>query len=149
MTNWRKFKQLNRTERLVFYQALLLLPVAAVVLRFPGVRYSRKFFSWLSAGKCSNGYAGQEQANRIAWLVHAAARHGIYKAGCLQRSFILWLLLRRRGIAAEVRIGVRKEGNRVRAHAWVEYAGIALNEHAEIASEFSPFAFGLIAEKSR
>ncbi len=148
MTNWRKFKQLDRAERGVFFQALLLLPVAAAALRLLGVRHSCKLFARLSANDRSNVSAeGQEQAKRIAWLVHAAARHGIYQASCLPRSLVLWLLLRRRRISAEVRVGVQKDGGGVRAHAWVECAGIALNEQAEIASEFSPFASGLIARQ--
>ena len=41
---------------------------------------------------------------------------------------MLWWLLRRRGIAAELRIGARKEFERFEAHAWVEVDSAVLND---------------------
>lgn len=42
---------------------------------------------------------------------------------CLMRSLVMITLLSRRGIAAELVIGVRTEDETFAAHAWVEYAG--------------------------
>lgn len=149
MSNWRKFRQLNKSERWIFCQALWLMPVAAVALRLLGLRLSRNFFAWFPAQKVSPVRADHSlrQAKRTAGLVQAAAYHGIHRASCLPRSLVLWSLLRRAGIAAEVRIGVRKEDRELRAHAWVECAGIILNDSAGIADEFPPFAAGLVAEE--
>ena len=42
---------------------------------------------------------------------------------CLARSLTTWAMLRRRRLAAEVRIGVRPGAGMVDAHAWIEVGG--------------------------
>jgi Transglutaminase-like superfamily len=49
-------------------------------------------------------------------------------------------LLRRRGIATNVRIGAR--GNRqgeFQAHAWLEWNGEVLNDVADVSTQYRPF----------
>ena len=62
-----------------------------------------------------------------ARMVRAAARHGIGRPTCLEESLTLWWLLGRRGIAADLRIGVRKTGKKFDADAWVEHEHRPLN----------------------
>jgi len=52
---------------------------------------------------------------------------------------VLWWLLRRRGIAAELRIGARKEFDRFEAHAWVEADSAVLNDATAEHRHFVPF----------
>jgi hypothetical protein len=66
-------------------------------------------------------------------LVHRVAHHRLERfaaaayrllpipATCLRESLVLYALLRRRGAAPTLRIGVRKSGPMLAAHAWVEY----------------------------
>lgn len=61
-------------------------------------------------------------------MVNAAVRYGPGKSSCLEQSLTLWFLLRRAGVAANLRIGVRKEAEKFEAHAWVECEGEALNQ---------------------
>jgi hypothetical protein len=63
----------------------------------------------------------------------------LYRATCLPRSLALWWLLRRRGIAADLRIGVRKEGGRFEAHAWTEWRGTVLNDGDDVGERFAVF----------
>lgn len=71
-------------------------------------------------------------------MVQAAARRTLGGATCLEQSLALWWLLGRRGIASELRVGVRKDGEKFEAHAWVECCGVALGgaegEHAHYAA---------------
>jgi hypothetical protein len=48
-------------------------------------------------------------------------------------------LLRRRGIDGALRIGVRKAGDRLEAHAWVAYQGVVLNDRADVNLAYTPF----------
>ena len=64
----------------------------------------------------------------MARIVDTAARHSLKLPSCLEQSLVLWWLLHRQGIAAELRIGARKETNQFEAHAWVELEGVALND---------------------
>ena len=45
---------------------------------------------------------------------------------CLRRSLVLTALLRRRGLSANVRFGVRREADLLLAHAWVECDGVEI-----------------------
>ena len=83
-------------------------------------------------------------AQRLAWLVEAAARRGPWPANCLQRSTVLWWLLRRRGVETDLRIGVRRRpgstgGESLLFHAWVEHDGLVLNDAPDIRSRFATF----------
>jgi transglutaminase superfamily protein len=56
---------------------------------------------------------------RAARLVDAAAALYPLNATCLKKSLILVRILARRGIRAELRLGVRKVHEEFSAHAWV------------------------------
>ena len=47
---------------------------------------------------------------------------------CLPRSLTLWWTLRRQGVGAELRLGVRNDGGRIAAHAWVVCNGTVIGE---------------------
>jgi len=83
--------------------------------------------------------SSSDEAQRIARLVSIAANHGPYRATCLRQSLALWWVLRRRGIAAELRIGVRKDGGELQSHAWVEHAGQALNDLQRATGAYAAF----------
>lgn len=63
----------------------------------------------------------------LAREVEAAARYHLYPIHCLRRALVLRRLLDQRGLATELRFGVRKEGEEIRAHAWLEHAGESLD----------------------
>jgi hypothetical protein len=80
-----------------------------------------------------------------AALVDETARHLVLAAAfyprralCLEQSLALYVLLRRRGVAAELKIGVQPLP--FQAHAWVEVGGRALQEHGVQPSQFATFA---------
>lgn len=72
-------------------------------------------------------------------------------AFCLQKSRALLWMLKHRGIEACLRIGVRKSGDMLFAHAWVEYDGIVLNDSKDTPGDFSillPAAYSSIDPKN-
>lgn len=72
------------------------------------------------------------EAQRIAIAVARASRHGLFRPACLTRSLALQRLLERRGIrASRVCVGVRLEGDRFEAHAWVELGDQILGDKPE------------------
>ena len=75
---------------------------------------------------------------RLQRLVRIAARYRLNPATCLPRALALRGMLRRRGIPAALEIGVRKDGERLRAHAWLVYDGRPIGEPEEVAEEFVP-----------
>jgi len=84
----------------------------------------------------------QTRANvrRAAQMVAVACRRHPVRSGCLPRTIVLWSLLRRRGIDADVRIGVRcGNEDEFHAHAWLEWNGEVLNDAAEVSNQYLPF----------
>ncbi|MBI4526967.1 MAG: lasso peptide biosynthesis B2 protein [Deltaproteobacteria bacterium] len=141
MRQWRKARELSWPDRWLFLQAWLAFPVLPLILRPLGFRRTHHFLHDLTAqaGLTSNaGAQGLDHARAIARLVHAAAARTCYTPMCLHRSLLLWTFLRRRGIAGHLRLGVRKEQERLQAHAWVEYEGSILNDAEDVHDRFAP-----------
>ncbi len=72
-------------------------------------------------------------------MVNAADRRGLVHPSCLAKSLTLWWLLARQGIPSQLRIGIRKEEEKFKAHAWVERDGAALNDPEEHHQHYSAF----------
>ncbi len=138
LRNWQKFQEFSWTEKFLFAQALLLLPINILGLKLLGFRRWQAVFQRLLKNNLPPNIDVQN-AQGIARIVNIAAAHGIFKALCLPRSMTLWWMLSRRGIASELRIGVRKEGEVFAAHAWLECQGIVLNDSAEVGTDFTVF----------
>ena len=75
-----------------------------------------------------------------AAAIDLAARHHVVPARCLHKSLILHFWLRREGIPSELKIGVRKEGTELRAHAWVELGGHVINDDVDAVAGFRPLS---------
>jgi hypothetical protein len=54
---------------------------------------------------------------------------------CLQRSFVITYLLRKRGVPAEMVLGASRMP--FRAHAWVEISGHAINEKQTTTGQYA------------
>lgn len=131
---WRelqRFSALGRTERGLFFRAAVLLPFISLSLRWRGFgRTKAALQKRLSSSHQSTQKQTPDGLNAFAVsaarMVQAAARRTLGGATCLEQSLALWWLLGRRGIASELRVGVRKDGEKFEAHAWVECCGVAL-----------------------
>lgn len=145
---WQKFQQLSWAETFLLAQALLLLPINVLGLRVLGFRRWQSVLERLLTKQRTDADVATAQA--IARVVNIAAAQ-MFRAVCLPRSMTLWWMLGRRGIASELRIGVRKEADTFTAHAWLECQGIILNDSAEVRTDFTPFTrrFDLINEWNR
>ncbi|GAC1622880.1 MAG: hypothetical protein NVS9B13_16130 [Candidatus Acidiferrum sp.] len=82
-------------------------------------------------------------------MVAAAARNLFFESNCLERSLTLWWLLCRRGFAAELRFGARKDLASFEAHAWVEWNGTALSDPGDGQLPFVPFEPPLALPKTQ
>ncbi len=119
----------------------LLLPAIGAALHLLGFRRTQRLLTRLTPdANDSQPLSPPDESTRaqqLTRLVVIAANHGPYRATCLCQSLALWWLLRRRGIPAELRIGVRKDGGELNAHAWVEHQGRPLNDFGT--AVYAPF----------
>lgn len=89
------------------------LDVISVLLHLLALRHTRRLLTCLIPKQ--PGYpVGPDQAmayaQRVRKLAWKAVRHLPLDASCLRQSVLIWWFLRRRGLAAELRIGIDKGG---------------------------------------
>jgi hypothetical protein len=126
----------------MFWRAAFLLPLAKASLRWRG--YNETYASLerrleATARTAAGSSDRTEETGRICRMVGAAERRSPGKFTCLEESLVLWYLLRWQGIAARLRIGVRKISEKFEAHAWVEYNGEALNQPEQLHRHYAAF----------
>jgi hypothetical protein len=88
-----------------------------------------------AAGRDDAG--ASDEAARVVARVLSAARW-VRGSRCLARAIAATEVLRAIGVAAQLRIGVRRAGHGPRAHAWVSVAGGAIGEDARLLAELEP-----------
>jgi hypothetical protein len=103
-------------------EAWALVPAFAMALRVaPGLILRR-----LGQRK-AHGIQRTELAAAVAAAVEAAASWLPARAStCLPRACAAHLMLARRGAASQLRIGVLRTSDGMRAHAWVEAGGVEI-----------------------
>lgn len=128
---WRR---LNWHERACFAGLAFLLAPIHILLATAGYARTRLWLERLSNVQTARQTTSGEldQARRLAERASMAGRHGLVDATCLRQSLLVHFLLRRKGLAPKLMIGVRRRDEVFDAHAWVELDGIALGQ-AELA----------------
>jgi len=123
--NWWK---LPLHEKGLLARFVFCLPWIAFSLRFFGYLRTRNFLARLTNQTPLHQANPDElvRAQRSGELLAIAGKRGLISATCLRQSVLLEYYLKRQGLAAEIKIGVRKDNDLFDAHAWVELNGIAL-----------------------
>ena len=140
-----RFKALAPSERRLVIAASALLPLVALGIRAVGLRRVQAFLAPPTSNARPPSAASLDSARRIAGLVAIAARHGPYRAKCLPLSLTLQRVLQGEGIESELRLGVRKDGDALVGHAWVEHGGTPLLEERDVHERFAAFDEALAA----
>jgi hypothetical protein len=150
---YNQFRRLSAFERGVVVEAAGGLLATWLGLRLIGFRRWERvlavFAPSANAAALVPGASDRESALLIARTEAAAARNVLFQPNCLEQSLVLWWLLRRRGIAAEVRIGARKDSERFEAHAWVEFDSQVLNDASAEHRHFVPFEKPILSMEAR
>lgn len=115
----------------------VLLAAANLSLKTLGLRRSVRLARRLVKRAPGGADADRGQVMEVARRVATAAAFYPGRAQCLEQSLALFLLLRRRGIGAELRIGVQPFP--FTAHAWVEHEGRPVNEREDYVTRLAAF----------
>lgn len=130
----RTFLLLPKEARQLALHAIFLPPAITAAFRLAGVSRTQKYLRvWALRGsvKCRPSEAG-EVISAVRRSQALARRATGIEGSCLVRSLTLWVLLLRRGVETDLRLGIRKKEGRTEGHAWIEWAGKALNERQEL-----------------
>lgn len=137
----RRFSALGQPAQMLFLRALLLLPAVSLSLKLRGFQATRATLQKVLSASVPQPLsdAVSQCVTLTARMVNAADRHGLVHPSCLAKSLTLWWLLGHQGITSSLRIGIRKENEKLQAHAWVEREGVALNEPEEHHRHYAAF----------
>jgi len=132
-----KFLALTAAEKGLFLKTAMLSPLFWLGLRVFGLARLQSWIDHSPLAKKTSYSVTKLQG--IGTLVNSAAHYAPGPVTCLTRSLLLRWLLRRRGIASDLRIGVQLVQGRLDAHAWVEVAGVPINDAPDVGQRFAAF----------
>jgi Transglutaminase-like superfamily len=137
-TPWARWRALAPVQRRTLVLAWCLLPLVWLAL---WVWDLPRLQGWLARRPLAAAPVAMPlpAVAGLGRAVNIAARLTPFPATCLTRSLLLVWLLRRQGVASELRIGVQLRDGVFRAHAWVERDGVPVNDRADVAADFAPF----------
>lgn len=115
-------------ERLYRREATLALIWARIAVRvFPAARV----LAWASRPPHRvSRFAGTE-VGWVSWAIETSGSKRWIRAKCLPRALAAQAMLRRRGIASRLCLGVARQGEALSAHAWIELGQEAIVGGAE------------------
>ena len=122
----RQFASLSLTDRRLIVEATALLMLAWICLRLRRFSVVQRFldFAGFMLPRTDRQSSSRATAvDRIAWAITAIPHRLTAFDNCLVKALAGDAMLRRRGLASEIRFGVREhhnDGGPLEAHAWVE-----------------------------
>lgn len=99
-------------------------------------------FAWTDRPLPQINRFAADEVSWISWAIETASAGPWTKAPCLAQALAAHAMLRRRGIANQVRLGVARNGGKLAAHAWIEVGADKIIGGAEAAAFTPVAAFG-------
>lgn len=117
----RRIRDLSWSDRLLICEALGCLAYASLAISL--VPFHQVLRMARSPRRASQHGDRAAVVERVGWAVTAASNHVPWRTVCFQRGLTLHLLLRRRGIGAQLHYGLRQREDALDAHVWVSVDG--------------------------
>lgn len=126
-TLFRRFRELSLAELFLLTRTTTVLVAVRLALWLIPFRNLRRMVALITQPRFAR--ATRLSVNQLGWGVRAASRL-VPRATCLTQAIALHILLRREGLESSVQLGVAKEGECLKAHAWVENQGeVVIGNH--------------------
>ena len=104
-------------RRVYLREAAVMLVLARLAVRLvPPAR----IFAWAKRPPRHIHRFAVDEVSWISWAVESLGARPWMNALCLPRALAAHAMLRRRGIASRLCLGVARDGGELAAHAWVE-----------------------------
>jgi hypothetical protein len=136
-TSYRRLASLDRVRRRLLVEAVASITVVRVGLRVLPFLKLQRVLDRVAALPIvrQRGPTASDVVPSVKWAMTAASAR--LPATCLIQALATGVMLRRRGLACRLRLGVRTRegegGTRLEAHAWVECDGrIAIGDVAHL-----------------
>ena len=122
-----RFVRRPLADKVLVVEAYVLLGVTRVLVRFlPFRQLERLLGTRLAESPTELGDAERIVARRVVWAVRGVHRYTPWKSDCFPQALTAKLMLRRRGVASTLYLGVAFTQSRadLMAHAWLRCGGI-------------------------
>lgn len=117
-----RLAQLGWRDRLLLSEAMLCLTIASLLISLLSFSSIARF---VTSGRKAVNPAPAPLARRMAWALNACANRVPWKAVCFQRGLAAQMMLRRRGWAAVLHYGIRRDDDgALAAHVWARSGDI-------------------------
>jgi len=104
-------------RRVYLREAAVMIILARLAVRFvPPARV----FAWANRPPRRIHRFAVDEASWVSWAVEKLGAKSRRNVHCLPRALAAHAMLRRRGIASRLCLGVARNGGELAAHAWVE-----------------------------
>jgi hypothetical protein len=131
--------KLKTIRRAYQREAFIAIVLARLVVRFVP---SARIFAWANRPPHRINRFAANEAIWVLWAVESVGPKPWMNALCLPRALAAHAMLRRRGIASQLCLGVARQGQALVAHAWVEISGKKIVSDPEIGRFTRLAAFG-------
>ena len=115
--------KLKTLKRKYLCEAALMLVVAQFAVRFVA---AARIFAWADRPLRRVNRFAVGEVSWIAWAVETISGNQRMNVLCLPRALALHAMMRRRGIASRLCLGVAHDKEKLVAHAWVEIGDTAV-----------------------
>lgn len=139
-----KFIGLSWWEKRLFVEAFCLTGVVRLAVLALPFRWLTPFLGQhMRESPMEEDIVKLAEARRIGLMVEKASRHTVWESKCLVQAIVCKIMLRRRGIANTLYLGVGKDEKKILvAHAWLRCGGKILTggqgvEHFTIVGKFA------------
>lgn len=144
----KQFSQLSFSQKRALFEALYRLSFVVIQIKFRSMSWFMENSiegNSVDADKNVNDAvitAGTNAAESLHESIRLASRLLPFSCECIPRSIVLRDMLQKEGVAAKVRVGVKKENVSLQSHAWVEVYGEAICENNALNANFTPIDSG-------
>ncbi|MCA1791217.1 MAG: lasso peptide biosynthesis B2 protein [Thioalkalivibrio sp.] len=129
--------RLSWPQRLLLVEASVMLVAAAQAIACVSFRSLAGHLGVPMQESADDGdVRNAESIRAVEWAVHVAARQLPWASSCFSRAITAKIMLRRRGIASTLYLGVTLQNGTINAHAWLR-SGSAILTGGESSNEFA------------
>jgi hypothetical protein len=127
MARLLRFLRYPLSEQWILVQVSILLILIRIALILLPFRTISRFIQRIGRKKPGPNVSEDLFVRRILWAINRTAGPILGDRACLTQALVGQVLLGRRGVDTQLRIGVLKDGDgRFQAHAWLESDGQVL-----------------------
>ena len=139
----RTLLSFSAQDWILLVQAWSLLLVIDIALRMLSFR---KVQGWIRSPDQPevSTIKAEKVIRRSSDFVDLAARRHLYPMTCLRLSLVKQFLLSQQGVNTDLHIGVRRNQEKLEAHAWLEYQGQPVGEKDPPAGQYTALKTNLV-----